>query len=121
MAVWYGSPTGRVEKAGPFFLSQAGGQGCLGALELWGVQGIGHCAQPASAWEPALGVNPYPVLAPAPLSFFLIRYFFLKESAMYVFFHICIIRQTAKGIFRDVYRVIEAKMAKTGGSNLLNC
>ena len=39
---------------------------------------------------------------------------------MYVFFHICIIRQIAKGIFRDVYRVIEAKMATTGGSNLLN-
>lgn len=25
MAVWYGSPTGRAEKAGPFFFSQAGG------------------------------------------------------------------------------------------------
>ena len=29
MAVWYGSPTGRAEKARPFFLSQAGGQGCF--------------------------------------------------------------------------------------------
>ena len=72
-AVWHGSPTGRAEKAGPFFFSRAGRQGHLRALELWGVQGTGHCAQPASAWEPALGVKPYPVLAPAPLSFFLIR------------------------------------------------
>lgn len=50
-------------------------QGAGAASGLWscGDQGTGHCAQPASAWEPALGVKPYPMLAPAPLSFFLIR------------------------------------------------
>ena len=62
-----------MEKAEPFFLSQAGDRGCLRALELWGDQGTGCCAQPASAWEPTLGVKPYPMLAPAALSCFLIR------------------------------------------------
>lgn len=32
-----------------------------------------HCAQQASNSEPALGMKPYPMLAPAPFSFFLIR------------------------------------------------
>lgn len=34
---------------------------------------MGHCAQQASNSEPALGMKPYPLLAPASLSFFLIR------------------------------------------------
>lgn len=68
-----GAPLAEQRRQDPFSLARRGGQGCLRALELWGVQGTGHCAQPASAWEPALGVKPYPVLAPAPLSFFLIR------------------------------------------------
>lgn len=62
----------RAEEA-ELFSSQAGGRGCLRAFQQWGDQGMGHCAQQASNSEPALGTKPYPVLAPAPLSFFLIR------------------------------------------------
>lgn len=65
----------RVEKAEPLFSSQAGGRGHLRAFEQWGDEGTGHYAQLASDAEPALGMKPYPLLAPAPLScfFFSIR------------------------------------------------